>query len=301
MRLERVLCAVDFSEFSKRALHHAEAFANWYDAELHVVHVQQAVLSVAALELVPPSAVPQSVEDVARTTAEALETFIREAGVAVPARRAVLDGPIARSIASHAAEIRADILVAGTHGRSGFQHALIGSTAERLLHKAPCPVLTVPPAADEPGSADRVRLTHVLCGLDFSPSSLKGLALALSLAQEHGCRLSLVHVVEVLSEEEALAQASQRVGDYVATRRANAKREIARVVPAEARSWCDVSEVVELGSPAAVLLRLAEDRAADMIVLGSQGRGPIGRALFGSTTQSVVRHATCPVLTARGE
>ena len=114
----------------------------------------------------------------------------------------VRDGPPVDAILACAAEIAADLIVLGSHGRDGLGHLLFGSTAERVLHKAPCPTLVVPLHAEEPASVDGVRFTRLVCAVDFSPASTRALGLALSMAQDHGAELTVLHVVEAVAEDE---------------------------------------------------------------------------------------------------
>jgi nucleotide-binding universal stress UspA family protein len=105
--------------------------------------------------------------------------------------------------------------------------------------------------------------------------------------------------VRVLSADEALAAADQRVIEYVERRRQDACEALRKLAARDTCEACETCERVELGSPAHTILRLASEIHADLIVMGAQGHGPSGRTLFGSATQTVLRRATCPVLTAR--
>lgn len=296
MTIERILCPVDFSEYSRRALHHAHAIAAWYDADLHVLHAYSGALplTVAGLAALPPV----SPADFRPTTESALETFVF-ANDAGPATRVVRDGAAASTILDYAREITADLIVLGSHGWSGFDRLILGSTAERVLHRAECPVLTVPRQADEPGSADRFRVTHVLCAVDFSDGSRQALDDGLRLAQEQAARVTVLHVIEMPSDDPLLGEASLPLSEYLALTTARAAERLALAIPAAARNWCEVRTLVRTGRPAAVILGEADAGNADLIVMGSQGRHGVGLSLFGSTTQTVVRRAACPVLTTR--
>jgi nucleotide-binding universal stress UspA family protein len=296
MTIQRVLCPVDFSEHSRRALHHAHAIATWYEAELHVLHAFGGAvpITVPGLAVLPPL----SPADFRPATESALETFVF-ANDAGPATRVVRDGPAASTIIEYAREIDADLVVLGSHGWSGLDRLILGSTAERVLHRADCPVLTVPCRADEPGAADRLRLTHVLCAVDFSPGSRQALDRGLALAQENAARVTVLHVVDLLAEDTLFVGDSLSLSEHLARSTSRVADLLAEAVPAPARNWCDIRTLVRHGRPAAVILDEAEAGNVDLIVMGSQGRHGIGLSLFGSTTQTVVRRATCPVLTTR--
>ena len=297
MQIRRVLCPVDFSDPSLRALHHAAAIAAWYHAPLDVLHV--------APEPIPPAmplmmvGVGPGLVDAKAVAARSLDAFLARAGLASPPQAVVRDGRAVEAIVGYAAEIGADLLVMGSHGREGLGHLLFGSTADRVLHKAPCPTLIVPLHAEEPGAADRVRYGQILCALDFSPPSARALDLALSLARESGGAITVLHVVEALSEQELEAFAPSGVRQHVDALTKAARERLHAAVPREARAWARITETVRYGRAALAILREAEERGADLIVLGAEGHRGLGRLMLGSATHTVVRRATCPVLTTR--
>jgi nucleotide-binding universal stress UspA family protein len=191
----------------------------------------------------------------------------------------------------------------GTHGASGFQRLLLGSVTERILRTAPCPVLTVPPRAHV---TSRLPFARVLCAVDFSEWSISAVELAYSLAQQSAAALELLHVIEWPWEEPPppvfadLPQ--QQAAALVEFRRyltASATSRLESFVPAGTRDRCAVTTRISHGKPYVQILRVAADEDADLIVLGVHGRRPIDLAMFGSTTNQVVRRATCPVVTLR--
>jgi nucleotide-binding universal stress UspA family protein len=299
--INRVLCPVDFSEPSLRALHHAAAVAAWYDAELYVLHVAPPPMPIVVPMMVVAAraAAATAPADLLAPARRELDAFVTRAALPRPAIPAVREGPAVGAIVRYAGEITADLVVVGSHGREGVSHVLFGSTAERVLHKAPCPVLVVPAHAGEPTLPDRVSIKHVLCAVDFSPSSARALSLALSVARENAARLTVLHVIEALSEDELDAAPTLAVREHVEGLQRLAKTRLLAAVPREARAWCTVTEVVRLGRAAHAILAEAEWRAADLIVMGAQGHSGLGLLILGSATQTVVRRAACPVLTTR--
>lgn len=186
----------------------------------------------------------------------------------------------------------------GTHGLSGFERLLLGSVTEKVLRKAPCPVLTVPRLATA-GAAPSVTFKTIVCAVDFSEASRRALDYALSLAQEAGGRLLLLHALEGFPEPPSLTAHF----DVPEVRRAmtkDAQEQLETLVPENARAWCEVEAMVGHGKAYREVLRGAAERHADLIVLGVHGRGAVDLTLFGLTTQHVVRAATCPVLTVGG-
>jgi nucleotide-binding universal stress UspA family protein len=195
-----------------------------------------------------------------------------------------------------AGELPADLIVMGTHGLSGFERFMLGSVTEKVLRKAPCPVLTVPRAID-PDLLPTVLYRTIVCGIDFSRPADRALQYALSLAQESGGRIVLVHALEWFAEEEPRLSAHFNVSEFRRSLEADARSQMASLVPEAARTWCEPEPLIVHGKAYRELLRIAADRRADLIVLGVRGRSVADLAFFGSTAQHVLRQATCPVLT----
>jgi nucleotide-binding universal stress UspA family protein len=189
--------------------------------------------------------------------------------------------------------------VMGTHGWRGFDHLMFGSTTERVLHHATCPVLTIPPSAKDVAATDALRWERILCAYDFSPPSEGALEMARAVAEEQHGKVTLLHVLELLSPEDAHLIAHYQISEYVGMRRQDTRKQLQAIMPDPAGTWRDPCDRVELGSASKTILRVAEEMRADVITLGAQSHGALGRLFLGSTTQTVVRRATCPVLTAR--
>jgi nucleotide-binding universal stress UspA family protein len=294
-RIHRILCPVDFSEFSKHALDHAVVLARWYEAELVVLHVAPLV----AVFPLPGGTTRANLEafDPDVMTRE-LRSFVGGAVEALPRLQMIVRaGAPASLILECAREVEADLLVLGTHGRTGFERFMLGSVTEKVILKATSPVLTVPRGVDN--GPDGGVFRNILCGVDFSDASLRALQYALSLASEATGRLTLLHVVEWMPETTVPIQPHfdfQRYGESLVS---EARARLTQLVPDEIREWCEIDISVRVGKPYQEILGTATRGAADLIVMGVQGRGPVDRMLFGSTTQHVVRKAPCPVLTVR--
>ena len=122
----------------------------------------------------------------------------------------------------------------------------------------------------------------------------------MDLARQADGLVTLLHVIEWLPEDEPRAAAHFNVPEFRGYMVNDAKRRLRSLVAEESRAWCEIDDVIVSGRAHREILRAAEVRSADLIVMGAQGRGSLGLALFGSTTQQVVRTAACPVLTVRG-
>lgn len=301
---KRILCAVDFSAHSRRALDHAVAIARWYEARVTALYV----FSTAPLAAVGPGALAFEPLVLTDTDRERLVSDVREfaaaesaPGVAIDA--AVREGFPATEIVEYARTIDADLLVLGTHGRSGVERLLLGSVAERVLRRAGCPVLTVPAGQPDAVAAGFPIFKTIVCPIDFSEASMLALEYALSLARESDAHLTILHVASFSLEQTMLDTAAAEGGMTVAEFRRRTERDLeARLhatVPADAADYCRIDTLMMRGKPGIEVIRAATDRHADLIVMGVHGRGVVDLTLFGSTTQHVVRAAHCPVLTIR--
>jgi len=230
--------------------------------------------------------------------------FVRASGIAgVDVDVCVGVGQPVAVVLERAATLATDLIVMGTHGASLFEHLLLGSVAEKVLRRASCPVLTVPPRAH---ATARLPFKRVLCAVDFSEWSTAAVELASSLARESSADLELLHVVEWPWDEppppafsELPAEQASALLEFRRYLVRGATRRLESLVSDGVRDRCSATVQVVHGKPSVQLLRVAAETGADLLVLGVHGRNPIDRALFGSTTDQVVRRATCAVLTVR--
>jgi nucleotide-binding universal stress UspA family protein len=290
LTLTRVLCPTDFSEVSTKAEAYATALAEHYNASLHLLHVDPPMPIMAPYGEIPVD-VRLFEEQREQALADLAAAGDRARARGVDTETSVRGGHPAREILAVVDEQGADLLVLGTHGRGGVEHLLLGSVAEKIVRKAPCPVMVVPPASHpETG----VLFSRILCPIDGSAASHDAVTFALSLARETDGELTLLYVVEPVpasGEFGALDfEEYRRLGD------AHAKTVLAAAVPPEVREWCRVREQTSVGKPSERIVEAARTGQADVIVMGVRGRGAIDLMAFGSTTNDVIRRAGCPVL-----
>jgi nucleotide-binding universal stress UspA family protein len=300
--LQRILCPVDFSESSRSALGTAAALSEWYGASLLVLHVS---VEVPAYEVVPmfgptSAAPPVTLRhiDVERQRSE-LRRFVRTTVPDSVRTDFVLQQAVdARTeILNQALELRADLLVMGTHARPEVEHVILGSVTEHVMRRAPCPVLIVPPHAEPVPPQSSVVFKRIVCAVDFSPASQRAVDYALQLAQEGDARLTLLHAIEFpLALREVAFSTDVDVEQQHRAAEAEYLRRMRALVPAPARIYCTVRTEVSEGRPHREILRLAAAEDADLIVMGVQGRGAVNLMVFGSNTHAVIRSAPCSIL-----
>ena len=288
--LKNILFATDFSPHSNTALPYALAIARQYGARLFGAHVVPSQDYLFSAPDTWPAHIQQE-EQLRQEVTARLEEQLR--GVQHEVLFGV--GDIWKVLARLIGEHDIDLIVVGTHGRTGARKLLMGSVAEKIFRQAVCPVLSVGPnVSSKPDGG--IHFQHILFATDFGQESLDALHYAISLAEEDQSKLSLLHVVAqpaagVLNLEELKASVTSRLKD---------------IVPPEVESWCDVKYLVEFGRqfapPAERILEIARDRAADLIVLGVRPTHSVRTVthLAHTTDQHIVAHATCPVLTIRG-
>jgi len=292
--IERILCPIDFSDISRHALAHAAAIAHWYEARLTLLYV---FVNLPAIDL-PPLVLEEG-------DRERLLTRMRNFASDVP-REVALDCQLQEERLVHEAILaqidtsRADLLVLGTHGRSGFQRLFLGSVTEKVIRKGKCPTLIVPPKAPDVAPDAPVQFHRIVCAIDFSEGSIAALEYAINLAEEFDGQLTLLHVTELPA---ALAQEPFVVEDEIARIHeaavTHAQRRLSDLIPENARAYCAIDTAVVEGRVYREIVQRARDTKADLIVMGVHGHGALDLLLFGSTTHHVIRASTCPVLIVR--
>jgi nucleotide-binding universal stress UspA family protein len=290
MNVRKILCPIDFSPGSSRATSVAARLARDSDAELELVHAWYLPAMVYAPEIMyPAEAVQEIIDDAERQLAAAVAEAKGLGAKRVTAR--LLAGVPWSMIVDAAEDPTIDLIVLGTHGRTGLARVLLGSVAEKVIRHAPCSVMVVRP------DGEIKPFLRVMCATDFSDSARYAAELAAALVRPGGAGVALLHVLELpvaYTREphppdifRALDERSAAVLDRWATElRANAT--------------CPVATRSLVGRAGAQILHAIDtDRTIDLVVLGSHSRTGIKRLLLGSVAEQVARYARCPVLVAR--
>jgi nucleotide-binding universal stress UspA family protein len=303
--IKHILCPVDFSEYSRHAFDRAVAVARSYGSDITVLHV---VPTPAAVPFVPygpegPGPFGYQTLDRERTLSELTRFLAVEHSIGVPLHYEVIEGGSAhREVLVQVDHLSADLVVMGTHGRSGFNHLLLGSVAEKTLRTSPVPVLVVPPHTPDVLPTGRDPFRRILYATDFSANSARALSYAASLAQHAAAELTVMHAVEPLpSAGDPTVGSAFDVVAYEEALEHSATAQLKKFVPDAPTLGCDTDTVVARGRAYKEILRVAAERDVDVIVLGIHGRNALDRLVFGSTAEHVVRRASCPVLTVRGD
>ena len=301
IEIRRILCPVDFSDPSLRALGHAATLAGWYQSVLTALYVETALPNDNAADMRSFGVAPTAVLEAARSrrVVDDLHAFVgramngRKVDVEVEEALDVPDAIVRRAVTR-----AADLIVMGTHGRTGIKRWFAGSVAERVLRTAPCPVLVVPP--QDAVLTSTTSFKSLVAAIDFSASSLAALQWALSLAEEADAHLWLLHTMEVPPELRISAVVTdEEIDELNTSARADALSRLRALIPEGAAGFCSIETATTTGEAAHAILKFAAEHEADLIVMGAQGHGAVDRFIFGSKTRDVIGGATCPVLTVR--
>jgi nucleotide-binding universal stress UspA family protein len=291
MLIERILCPVDFSEFSTRAFRHAQSLAEHYRAKLVALHVVEMwkypFADYATTDGGDYANLHASLDKGSR---EHLQEFVNHCREGIHPEVAICEGRAADSILSFAQREKVDLIVMGTHGRRGFDRLMFGSVTDRVMRESSCPVLAVrePPhdalAAGEKGSYVHYLKQILLC-TDFSEYSERALGYAISVAEEYDAELTVMHVLEEVPSQE-------KVEEVLAT----TKQRIEKLIPAEKRTSIKTRTLVRIGKPYQRIVEYAREAEVDLVAMGVRGAGALDLAIFGSTTDRVIQLGPCPVL-----
>jgi nucleotide-binding universal stress UspA family protein len=289
IEIKNLLYLTDFSEPSEAALPFATAIARKYGARLHALHV---VLPMPYLFTAPETIADSIAAEEEIAEADMLRLDSRLNGL--PHETIIERGPGLWCVLESAIKASgADMIVLGTHGRTGAQKFLLGSVAEEVFRRSPIPVLTIGPQVCR-GVHNGGHFRRILFATDFSPEADAAAPYAISLAQENQARLLLVHVVRQRDHDRDDRQYELSVAEAI--------HHLYEVVPDSVQLYSPPEVSVEHGNPGKRIVEVAQERNADLIVLGVRdAAGHLSAATHfeRNTAHNVVAHAACPVLTVR--
>ncbi len=296
VRLKKILVTTDFSDLSMAGVRAAVSLAHKLGAAVSLVHVvkpsphftgTEATLLVRndleVLELAE-----RDLSRIARTQSKnnlVVKSFVRY-------------GQPFNEIAKLARTNKVDLIVSATHGHTGFKRLVLGSTAERVVRHAPCPVLTIPSRSlgRRRGKTRTFAVRRIVVPIDFSETSILALPYAAALAEWFGAEIILLHVIEPLPlpADSGYVPADLQIADEDI-----AKNHLLRLCHEVFKNTVPARAIVRTGQPFDEITLTAASLGAEMIVLTTHGHTGLTHVLLGSTAERVVRHADCPVLVVR--
>ena len=289
-----VLVATDFSETASAALDWAVELARQQGARVELVHAVTVPPSM-------PGYIPTAGLDFQADVQRAAEARLAETAAALgekgtEASTFLALGTPSQVIVDRAADVSATAVVIGTRGLTGLRHLLLGSTAQRVVHGARCPVLTV-----HPGDLGRHRaIRTILVPTDFSRDADLAIHTAHKLLAplERDARLILLHAFNLPIEYTAYGPIPTSVS-YLQDTGLEAERRLYETAEPLQREGLAIDTVAREGDPAHVIAEEAEKRGADLIAMGTRGLSGLRHLVLGSTAERVVEYAPCPVMTIR--
>jgi nucleotide-binding universal stress UspA family protein len=281
LSLETILFATDFSSSSETAQHFVQVLAARYHSKVRLMHV----VDLGAAFKTPNAGI--SIDVFRRMGEQALGHVCGQfADVKIEVKTILAEGIDPADVILEAARDESvGLLVIGTRGHKGLARLVLGSTAERLIHKAERPVLTVGPAVPH---VDRpVTFEKIVYATDFSPEAAKAFVFALSFAQDCGAHFYLCHVLP----QDGHANDEELNRQF--------RSALENLVPDVAKEWCEPECVLEHGVAADGILLLAQRVGADLIVLGARKASHWHDNFKTGVAFQVISGSACPVLTIR--
>jgi nucleotide-binding universal stress UspA family protein len=290
-RLSRICVGFHFTPQSDLALRSAATLARSFGAAIDVVTVVEPAPLYRRV-LTPGQSRLASVDDLVARCRDRLEDATRVAGLeGLTVNRHVRVGRPFAELVVGCREVQAELLAVGTRGGSQKERAVLGSTVERVLRKAPVPVLVVKKELSPSPSL-------VLSPTDFSSAARPAVVEAAALARRWGARLVLLHAVEPIAETYVWPVESGTVALYLAEPEELDPEWEAFVAPLDLSGIAWERKTIR-GYATQTITENAAQLGADLIVMGTHGRSGLAHVLLGSVAERVAREASCSILTVR--
>jgi nucleotide-binding universal stress UspA family protein len=272
----RILIPTDLSDFAGAALRWGGMLQQRSGARLTLLYASEPWIPFDVLEG-PAAYLLQTSSEFRDRLAKELREHVQRhlPGVAGDVETRIVDKAPAQAVLDTADAIDADLIVMGTHGRTGWRRALMGSITEKVVHHTSRPLLCIPGVE---GQSAQPRIGKILCPVNFTPVARMALEHAARVAETFDAELLVVHVAD------ALDQAVDVASDFSAW------------IDPELRNRCRYTHVIATGNAAEEIIRIARGAAADLIVLGSAHKRFADETVIGTTTERVIRFAKRPVL-----
>ena len=279
--LKNILFATDFSEASMKAFPYVELLAKKFGASVFACHI----ITPASLVSVAPQAAPYLYEAEYNAATKELDNIVSSPQLGGIKAKAVLSsGILGDALLDEINNNHIDLVVAGTHGRTGFRRFLLGSGVEEICRVATCPVLTIGPELPNTPT----KFSHILVPTDLSDESIRSLPFVVRLASQYGSAVTVLHVlpVETASNPDARKLSEPVCESMVQTfepRLGGLKAEF----------------VMESGETADTILQVAREKRCDLIAMGIRSAFLPGFRVRTSVAYRVMAGAHCPVVTCR--
>jgi nucleotide-binding universal stress UspA family protein len=299
IKIETLLVPIDFSAASMEMLDYAAALAKQFHANVHLVHIyppDEAALVPGAGHLMRQTAEELFSDQLLPAHREEVPSFW-------PQNCHVRSGSAYQEICELARDIHADVIVLATRGHTGLKHVLLGSTAERVVRMAPCPVLVLRQKKQKSRAVSRptkgrpveFNVRKILVPVDFSQCSLAGAMHAALFAKTLDATVCFIHVVYPpgpVLVDRVTGENSRRNE----LERADARLNMEAFMKLDFLRGIKCESEIRTGHPIDEICSESSRPDIDLIISSTHGRTGLDHMLLGSVAEHVVRYAECPVM-----
>jgi len=298
LTIKKILFPTDFSQAATDALLQALYLAEQYKAELHFFHVMDPFddpnnpshhfpTQEEILELVQQQMASNLAQAYLKRKGKHVHVFEKqERGIAV-----------APTIVDYVSEHEIDLVVMGTHGRSGFGHLLLGSVAEEIVRRSPCPVMTI---RGKKEGRSMLPINRILVPVDFSGHAQKALAHAAQLAGLYGAELQVLHVIQEIVHPAFYVGGRTSIFEFMPQVESESTKHIQELIDEIVPKDIPYGIYLREGHPTQEIVNFIEHHKSDLVVIATHGLTGIEHFLLGSVAEKVVRLAPVPVFTVKG-
>jgi len=295
IKLKKILFPTDFSRCADYAFQHALRLALQYNAELHIFHAM--VLFTEDMDKVKREfpEIEEDIEKYLQKYYKNAENLSKDIKVVKTTARGF---SISEEIIRYAADIDADIIVCGTHGRGFLGHFFLGSVAEKIIRFAPCPALTIKQNKKE--IKPYTRYSNLLIPFDFSQCSKKALTYGVEFSKTYNASLTAIHIVEQPIHPAFYAGGVKSVFELNPNIEKKAKENFDNIITKIDKD-IKYNFILKEGEIHKGITDFALNNKTDLLIMGTHGLSGIEHFLIGSTTEKVIRRTDIPVLTVKSQ
>jgi len=294
--IEKILFPYDLSESATKVIPYVLSVAGAYNSEIWLLHVVDDLQRWGEI-YVPHPSMDAFQGEASKAAEKAMDKICDEQlqDCSKLQRRVVSGDPATEILKTIEAE-DIDLVIMGTHGRKGLEHAIFGSVAENVVKKSPVPVMTVKPSKSKEGGT-RYPFRKVLFPVDFSECSERVFPEALEMAKRFDARLHMLFVARDISYLTTVNVSRDLLNNTVAEVARAGEEKMEGLLEEQLRDFSDYESKVVIGNPAEEILKYASEQGIDLIIMGTHGRKGLERTLMGSVADYVMKNASVPVMT----
>lgn len=295
MKFNKILVPIDFSEYSERAFNYALALSGQFGSRLTLINIDELFRSVYPEDGMQLYNIEETAQKRIELIQSQLQKYIQQAAEKnIPATYAIVRGDsVSEKLLEHIEQNQYDMVVMGTHGRTGLKHIFLGSIAEKIVRLSPAPVLTIHECVD------CFKAKKILVPIDFSAYSLQALEYAKSIANSLGAEITVMHVIERVIYPAFYPEGYYPIVDF----EPKLHDQILESIDVFLKQIPDITvdKVVTAGRPSDEIVQYANNNQIDLIIMATRGLSGLQHLIVGSTAERIVRLSSIPVLTVRSE